>query len=102
MDTSLSNISDNGEIYGWLGNGIFVTAQTFQIVHTFRVKKTEDISYGLQIMLFIGNLMYMTFGYLDDSTAMFIGNLLTTFTTTIQIGQKIYYDRKSKKYAPII
>ena len=43
------------EYFGWAGNAIFVSAQLFQIVHTHKIKTTRDISYGLQILFFIGD-----------------------------------------------
>ena len=87
----------NRELYGWFGNIIFTIAQLFQIYHTFKIKETKDISYGFQIFLLIGNIMYTTFGFLDKSNAIFIGNLSTTTTTIIQICQKFYYDNYHKK-----
>lgn len=86
------------EYFGWAGNFIFLSAQISQVVYTFKVKRTNDISYSLQILLLIGNIMYTTFGILDNSLSMFIGNLLTVFTAIIQIIQKIHYDRINHKY----
>ena len=76
----------------------FISAQLYQVYHTFRVKRTSDISYILQFLFLIGNLMYTTFGYLDQSFSMFLGNLITVFTAIVQISQKIYYDRKIRIY----
>ena len=84
------------EYFGWIGNSIFIGAQTFQIIHTYKVKKTHDLSYGLQILMKIGNSMYTTFGILDNSFSMFLGNLITFIMALIQICQKIYYDRKHR------
>lgn len=92
----------NHELYGWLGNCIFTTAQLFQIYHTFKIKKTKDISFGLQVFCLIGNIMYTTFGYLDNSVAIFIGTLVTTLTTIVQICQKIYYDYYYSSYTEIL
>ena len=85
------------EYFGWIGNLIFISAQVSQIIHTFKVKRTTDISYILQVLLFIGNVMYTTFGYLDQSLSMFLGNFITLFTSIIQISQKVYYDRQTYK-----
>ena len=41
--------------------------------------------------------MYTTFGYLDQSLSMFLGNFITLFTSIIQISQKVYYDRQTYK-----
>ena len=56
-------------------------------------KITRDISYGLQILFFIGDLMFTIFGAVDKSWSMFIGNGVSTFFCVIQIAQKIYYDQ---------
>ena len=85
------------EIVAWTGNAIFFIAQVLQIIHTFKKKHTKDISYGLQILWLIGNTMYTVFGYLDDSLAMFVGNLITCATALIQLCQKIFYDNYYKK-----
>ena len=87
----------NEEYYGWVGNGIFISAQLAQIFHTYGQKKTEEISYILEIMWIIGNSMYTVFGYIDNSNSMFYGNLVSLILTIIQLSQKIYYDKKNKK-----
>ena len=99
---NLSNSSNCGETieqeyYGWIGNGIFLFAQMSQIIHTFQQKKTEEISYILEIMFIIGNTMYTVFGYIDKSMSMFYGNFCSLILSLIQISQKIYYDNKNRK-----
>jgi MtN3 and saliva related transmembrane protein len=86
------------EYFGWAGNFIFLSAQISQVFYTFKVKRTNDISYSLQVLLLIGNIMYTAFGVLDKSLSIFIGNLLTVFTAIIQIIQKIHYDKINHKY----
>ena len=96
----MNNCTNNNidqEYYGWAGNGIFITAQFAQIIHTYYQKKTEEISYILEIMWIIGNGMYTIFGYIDNSPSMFYGNLCSFILSLIQISQKIYYDRKNRK-----
>lgn len=84
------------EYYGWAGNSIFIFAQLLQIFHTFKEKKTGEISYGLEIMWIIGNAFYTTFGYIDNSLSMFAGNFISLGLSIIQIIQKLYYDKKNK------
>ena len=85
------------EYFGWVGNAIFIFAQLFQIVHTYKVKKTDDLSYGLEILWIIGNTMYTLFGIFDKSFSMFLGSFITLITSITQFGQKIYYDKINKK-----
>ena len=80
------------EYFGWAGNLIFIVAQIFQIHHTFKIKETKDISYGLQILFCIGDGMYTVFGVLDDSDSMLIGNGISLGLACIQMSQKVYYD----------
>ena len=96
----MSNCTNNNieqEYYGWVGNGIFIAAQFAQIIHTYNQKRTEEISYILEIMWIIGNGMYTVFGYIDNSPSMLYGNLSSFILSIIQISQKIYYDRKNKR-----
>ena len=87
------------EYFRWVGNAIFISAQLFQIVHTYRVKKTEDLSYGLEILWILGNTMYTLFGIFDKSFSMFLGSFITLITSITQFGQKVYYDRINSKPA---
>lgn len=82
-------------IYGWIANSIFIIAQLSQIRHTYKVKKTNDISYVLQFCWLSGNILYTIYGYINDSSVIFYGNLITSITTVINIIQKIYYDNNS-------
>ena len=85
------------EYFAWTGNGIFLLAQLFQIIHTCKKKRTDDISYGLQILWLIGNIMYTVFGFIDLSYAMFIGSAISCAMGLIQIIQKIHYDNCYKR-----
>jgi len=87
------------EYFGWIGNSIFIIAQLAQIIHTFKVKRTEDVSYILEIMWIIGNVFYTVFGYFDKSMSMFIGNGICLLASIIQIMQKIYYEKYFKYQA---
>jgi uncharacterized protein with PQ loop repeat len=99
--TTLKNVKME-EYFGWIGNSIFISAQMFQIIHTFKVKKTHDLSYGLQILMIIGNSMYTTFGLIDKSLSMFLGNLITLVMSIFQLSQKIYYDRQPRNSYELI
>ena len=80
------------EIFGWVGNTIFITALIMQIFHTYRIKETKDMSYFLSGLWIIGNSMYTSFGYLDKSDSLFYGSLISLVLSITQISQKIYYD----------
>ena len=81
------------EYFGWIGNGIFFSAQLSQIIYTYRIKSAEDLSYVLFFFWFIGEIMYTTFGYIDNSPSMFYGNGMSLLLSIFQIGQKIHYKR---------
>ena len=93
---------ESQEYFGWIGNTIFICAQISQIFYTFNIKETKDISFMLQFLFCVGNIMYTTFGFLDNSTSMFIGNGISLLLSLVQISQKIYYDNyfKCLKYKP--
>ena len=96
MNNCTNNSTTHQEYFGWIGNSIFIFAQLAQVLHTYRVKKTDDVSYILEVMWIIGNSMYTAFGYIDDSMSMFYGNMVSLIISIIQISQKIYYDNKNK------
>ena len=80
------------EYLGWIGNIVFISALFIQLVHTYRIKETKDVSYGLCILWVIGNSMYTGFGYIDNSESLFIGSLISLIFSFTQLCQKIYYD----------
>lgn len=82
----------NQELYGWIGDSIFIFAQMSQVYHTWKVKRTRDLSYVLICLFAVGNIMYTTFGIIDNSYSMSIGNGITVLISFIQFGQKVYYD----------
>lgn len=96
MNNCTNYNNNHQEYFGWIGNSIFIFAQLAQVLHTYRVKKTDDVSYVLEIMWIIGNSMYTAFGYIDGSMSMFYGNMVSLIISILQIGQKIYYDNKNK------
>jgi uncharacterized protein with PQ loop repeat len=81
------------EIFGWIGNGIFFAAQLSQIIYTYKVKSADDLSYTLFFFWLIGETMYTTFGWIDDSPSMFIGNGASLVLSIFQLGQKVHYKR---------
>jgi len=80
------------EIFGWIGNTIFITALIIQVFHTYRIKETRDMSYFLSGLWVIGNAMYTGFGYLDKSDSLFYGSIISLMLAITQTSQKIYYD----------
>ena len=87
-----SHYLSNQELYGWVGDTIFVLAQLSQVYHTYKVKRTKDLSYSLICLFAIGNIMYTVFGIIDNSYSMAVGNAITVLISFTQFGQKIYYD----------
>ena len=46
--------------------------------------------------------MYTTFGLIDKSLSMFLGNIITFFMYVVQLSQKIYYDRQYRNSYDLI
>jgi uncharacterized protein with PQ loop repeat len=87
-----SHYLSNQELYGWIGDSIFIIAQISQVHHTYKVKRTKDLSYSLICLFAIGNIMYTAFGIIDNSYSMAVGNGITVLISFAQFAQKIYYD----------
>lgn len=88
---------DTQEYFGWIGNGIFVGAQSAQVFHSFKTKKTEDISYLMVILMLLGNGAYTAFGVIDNSMSLAIGSSVSLFVLIIQLYLKIYYENCHRK-----
>ena len=88
-NSTILKVEKMEEYFGWIGTCIFISGQMFQIIHTFKIKQTRDLSYGLQILMIIGNSMYTAFGLIDKSLSMFLGNLIILIMSIIQLSQKI-------------
>ena len=87
---------DKQDIFGWIGNSIFVVAQFMQVLYTYKKKSTDDISYWLIVLMFIGNVMYTVFGYIDDSLSLLVGSAISCLLIIILFCQKMYYDNYYK------
>lgn len=87
----------NQEIFGWIGNIIFILGLIIQFFHVYKMKDASDVSYGLCILWVIGNSMYTTFGYLDNSDSLFIGSAISLFISISQLIQKKYYQSYYKR-----
>jgi uncharacterized protein with PQ loop repeat len=85
------------EYFGWIGNGIFVGAQSAQVFHSFKTKKTKDISYFMVVLMLLGNGAYTAFGIIDNSMSLAIGSSVSLFVLIIQLYLKIYYENCYKK-----
>jgi len=92
----------SGEVEAWIGSLIFIIAQSSQIYHVFRRKSADDVSYILLGFVLCGNILYTTFGALENSPAMFTGNLITTILNILQVIQKIHYKKKDYSSPPLL
>ena len=90
-------IMNTQEYFGWIGNGIFVGAQAAQVIHSFKTKKTEDISYFMVVLMLLGNGAYTAFGVIDNSMSLAVGSSVSLFILIIQLYLKIYYENCYKK-----
>ena len=70
-------IIETQEYFGWIGNSIFVGAEIAQIVHSYKTKKTNDISYLMVILMLLGNGAYTTFGVIDNSLSLAVGSAVS-------------------------
>lgn len=49
------------QLIGWLGATLFALCALPQVIHVWRTKRTEDLSWGFLLMWFFGEVF--TFGY---------------------------------------
>lgn len=89
-------IVETQEYFGWIGNSIFVGAEVAQIVHSYKTKKTNDISYLMVILMLLGNGAYTTFGVIDNSLSLAVGSAVSFAVLILQLYLKVYYENYYK------
>lgn len=86
----------NPEIIGMIA-GVFTTVAAIpQIIKIRKVKEARDISLLYFLSLIFGAILWLIYGTLIHSTALIAWNVIALTLNTFILGQKIYYDSKSK------
>ena len=88
------------EICGWIASITMILGYLPQAVKTIRTRETDSIALPTFLMMGIGGLCFMLQGLLhtpDILWALFLTNLVTTSSSVIIFGIKVYNDYFKKK-----
>jgi MtN3 and saliva related transmembrane protein len=66
-----------------------------QLIHIIKQKSAKDVSFGMYIILFIGQITWIIYGVLINNLQIILTNVITgTITILIMIFSFIYRERR--------
>ena len=80
----------------WLGYvaGVFVTFSLLpQIIRVFKLRSAREISLLFNVMLFIGVLLWMSYGIVEGDTPIIVWNAIGAILTALLLYAKLKYGR---------
>jgi MtN3 and saliva related transmembrane protein len=96
MDFITNNLSD---IIGYTASICLVLGYMPQAIYTIRTHDTEGIALPTFLMMGLGGIFFAIQGLLLENWPLFITNVITTVSSAIVFGIKMYNDyfKKDKK-----
>ncbi|UOB16272.1 SemiSWEET family sugar transporter [Abyssalbus ytuae] len=79
------------EILGLIAAVFTTSAFLPQVYKTWRSRSAKNLSLTMYLVFFTGVMMWMVYGFLIDSLAVILANIVTGFLTLILIYFKIRY-----------
>jgi MtN3 and saliva related transmembrane protein len=81
-------------IIGTISAILTTTAFLPQVIKVLKTKQTKDLSYGMLIMQSTGNLMWIIYGFMINSTSLAVANILTFLLVFTIVIAKFRNDSK--------
>lgn len=82
------------EAIGFIAGIVTFSAQIPQVIKSWRSKSTKDISLPLYAILWTGIALWIVYGYLSNSIAVFIMNSVLEVLISIMLFLKLRYGMK--------
>tara|TARA_B100001057_G_C22259127_1_gene722494 strand:- start:64 stop:324 length:261 start_codon:yes stop_codon:yes gene_type:complete len=82
------------EIVGYTGSFFLVTTTIPQIVHTFKSKKADDISYLFLSLQLLTCVLFLAYGIMLQQNPLIIANGLVGTQVLTMIGLKKKFSRR--------
>ena len=90
-------MTEFGQLFGIAAGVILVIAYIPQLRRLYILKRAEEISLGLFIMVGFGSVMYVSYGlYIHDWVIILTNGSILSVNVTL-ILMKIYYDKRNKR-----
>ena len=87
----------NIEIFGYIAAVLTTAAFLPQLIKTLKTKKADDVSLTTLIMIIIGVLSWIIYGYKITSTPILIANFITLILNLLILFSKIYFSKTLSK-----
>jgi MtN3 and saliva related transmembrane protein len=85
---------DSIEIIGLIAAILTTAAYVPQVIKTWKVKDVESLSLTMYVVMFLGVMMWLTYGILQHSIAIVLANIITGGLTFTLIFLKLKYRGK--------
>lgn len=79
-----------------------VLSFTPQLVHAYKTKKTNDISYLFIWCNIVMSLVWTLYGYYDDDWVVIITDVLICLQAFVLLLMKYHYDKKNKLNTTVV
>ena len=81
----------NIEIVGLIAGALTTIAYVPQVRKTWKTKSVKELSLSMYIVMFIGVMLWLTYGILIDSISIMLANTITGILTFMLIYFKLKY-----------
>jgi MtN3 and saliva related transmembrane protein len=85
------------EICGWVASITMILGYLPQAIHTIRTRETDGIALPTFLMMGLGGIFFAIQGLMLKNWPLFITNVITTVSSAIVFGIKMYNDYFKKK-----
>ena len=85
------------EICGWMASITMILGYLPQAIHTIRTRETDGIALPTFLMMGLGGIFFAIQGLMLKNWPLFITNVITTVSSAIVFGIKMYNDYFKKK-----
>ena len=96
MDFITNNLSD---IIGYTGSICLILGYMPQAIYTIRTHDTDGIALPTFLMMGLGGILFAIQGLMLENWPLFITNVITTVSSAIVFGIKMYNDYFKKEKA---
>ncbi len=81
----------NIEIVGLIAGVLTTIAYLPQVRKTWKTKSVKELSLSMYIVMFVGVMLWLTYGMLIDSISIILANIVTGVLTSLLIYFKLKY-----------
>jgi MtN3 and saliva related transmembrane protein len=82
---------NNIEIVGLIAGVLTTIAYLPQVRKTWKTKSVKELSLTMYLVMFVGVMLWLTYGILIDSISIILANIVTGILTSLLIYLKLKY-----------